>query len=254
MNEALAAGQQWRADTYAKNARFVADLGQPVVEWLAPVAGERVLDLGCGDGALTEKLVALGCRVVGVDAAPDMVGAAKARGLDARVMSGTQLLFADEFDAVFSNAVLHWIKDADAVIAGVAQSLRKGGRFVGEFGGFGNVVACRTALRAVMLARGVDPAPLDPWYFPTADAYAARLAKGGFRVDRIELIHRPTLLPTGLAGWIETFGAAFLSALPAGERAAAVAEAERLLAPLLRDEQGRWFADYVRLRFAAAKP
>lgn len=252
MNEALA-GQQWCAETYARNARFVADLGQPVVEWLAPAAGERILDLGCGDGALTEKLAALGCQVVGIDAAPDMVAAAKARGLDARVMSGAQLTFDGEFDAVFSNAVLHWIKDADAAIAGVARALRAGGRFVGEFGGFGNVVACRAALRAVLLARGIDPAPLDPWYFPTPDAYAARLAKGGFKVVRIELIHRPTLLPTGLAGWIEAFGAAFLSALPAGERAAAVAEAERLLAPLLRDEQGRWFADYVRLRFAAVK-
>lgn len=254
MTGASAGGQHWHAETYARNARFVADLGQPVVEWLAPVAGERILDLGCGDGALTEKLAALGCQIVGVDAAPDMVAAAKARGLDAQLMSGTELSFENEFDAVFSNAVLHWIKDAAAVISGVARALKHGGRFVGEFGGFGNVAACRTALRAVLLARSVDPTPLDPWYFPTKEAYATKLAEGGFKVERIELIHRPTLLPTGLAGWIETFGAAFLSALPAAERKAAVAEAERLLEPVLRDDQGRWFADYVRLRFAAVKP
>lgn len=251
MTASLPAGQDWHADTYARNARFVADLGMPVVDWLAPVAGERILDLGCGDGALTEKLVALGCTLVGIDPAADMVAAAKARGLDARVQSGTALSFGPEFDAVFTNAVLHWIKDADAVIAGVRRSLKPGGRFVGEFGGFGNVAACRTALHAVLRRRGVDPAGFDPWYFPSPAAYRARLEAGGFKVERIELIHRPTPLPTGFRGWVETFGSAFYAGLPEADRPAAMAETETLVTPILKDDQGSWFADYVRLRFRA---
>ena len=111
--------QNWSPEQYAKNARFVSDLGMPVVTLLAPRAGERILDVGCGDGPLTKKLVEFGCEVVGVDASPAMVEAAKALGLDARVIDGQSLQFAGEFDAVFSNAALHWMKQADAVIAGV---------------------------------------------------------------------------------------------------------------------------------------
>jgi SAM-dependent methyltransferase len=130
-------GQEWQAERYAAHARFVADLGMPVVEQLlAPQAGERVLDLGCGDGVLTAKLAGLGCAAVGVDAGPDMVRAARALGVDARVVDGHALAFDREFDAVFSNAALHWMKaDPDAVVAGVARALRPGGRFVAEMGG-----------------------------------------------------------------------------------------------------------------------
>jgi SAM-dependent methyltransferase len=247
-----AAGQDWPAERYAHNARFVAELGQPVVELLAPRPGERVLDLGCGDGALTERLAALGCEVVGVDAGEDMVRAARARGLDARVADGHALTFDREFDAVFSNAALHWMKrDPDVVVAGVARALRPGGRFVGEFGGHGNVAAIVTALLAVLERRGVDGRAAHPWFFPTPDAYRARLEAHGFRVEAIELIPRPTPLPTGMEGWLETFAAPFLRALLEGERAAAAGEAVELLAPSLRDKRGGWTADYVRLRFRA---
>ena len=107
----------------------------PVVEWLNPQAGERILDLGCGDGALTLKLKALGCEVVGVDSSPELVHVAQALGLDARLMDGQNLQFKAEFDAVLTNAALHWMKQPDAVIQGVGQALKPGGRFVGEFGG-----------------------------------------------------------------------------------------------------------------------
>jgi trans-aconitate methyltransferase len=137
--------QQWSPEQYAKNARFVSDLGMPVVALLAPRARERILDVGCGDGPLTKKLVELGCDVVGIDASAAMVEAAKAMGLDARVMDGQTLQFEGEFDAVFSNAALHWMKQADAVIAGVWRALKPGGRFVGEFGGDGNTA---TVLRS----------------------------------------------------------------------------------------------------------
>jgi trans-aconitate methyltransferase len=247
--------QSWEAERYARTARFVADLGQPVLDLLAPEPGERILDLGCGDGALTEKLVALGCEVVAVDAGPDMVRAARERGLDAHVMDGHALRFDAPFDAVFSNAALHWMKrDPDAVIRGVVASLKPGGRFVGEFGGFGNVAAVTTALLAVLARRGLDGTAAHPWYFPTAEAYRARLEAAGLTVESIALIPRPTPLAAGMGAWLDTFAEPFLKTMPESERAAAKEEVIGLLACSLRDEQGGWHADYVRLRFRAVLP
>ena len=241
----------WSASAYAANAGFVAALGAPVLDLLAPRAGERILDLGCGDGALTEKIVASGARVLGVDGSPDMVRAAQARGLDASVMDGQALAFSQEFNAVFSNAALHWMPDADAVAAGVARALRPGGRFVGEMGGHGNVASIVVALHASLARRGIVPGQAFRWYFPTAEAYAALLERHGFVVTQAVLIPRPTKLPTGVAGWLAIFAAPFLARLPATEHVAVLAEAEALLAGVLRTAQGDWIADYVRLRFAA---
>jgi SAM-dependent methyltransferase len=246
------AGQDWQAERYARNARFVADLGQPVVELLEPEPGERILDLGCGDGALTRKLAELGCDVVGVDAGPDMIRVARELGLDAHVVDGHELAFEREFDAVFSNAALHWMKrDPDAVVAGVARALKPGGRFVGEFGGHGNVAAIVTALLAVLARRDLDGMRGHPWYFPTPAAYRKCLEAHGFRVESIDLIPRPTPLPTGMSAWLDTFAEPMLKLLPEGERATVKEEAVELLAPTLRDEAGNWTADYVRLRFRA---
>jgi SAM-dependent methyltransferase len=244
--------QTWLADSYSEHAHFVPALGQPVLELLKPMAGERILDLGCGDGILTEKIAAAGASVVGVDAAPDMISAARKRGLDARVMDGEGLSFSKEFDAVFSNAALHWMKaDPDAVIAGVARALKQGGRFVAEMGGHGCVAAITVALMAVMERRGIDVRPIIPWYFPTVDDYGARLQRGRFTVDYIELIPRPTPLPTNMAGWLDVFAAGFFGLLPAEQRAAARDDIVEMLRPVLCDEQGRWTGDYIRLRFAA---
>jgi SAM-dependent methyltransferase len=139
--------QEWNATAYADHAHFVPALGQPVLDLLQPQPGERILDLGCGDGALTEKLVALGAQVVGVDSSANMIGAALQRSLDARVMDARALVFLNEFDAVFSNAALHWIKDdPDAPIAGAFRALKTGGRFVGELGGHGCIGAITVAL------------------------------------------------------------------------------------------------------------
>jgi SAM-dependent methyltransferase len=247
--------QNWRADRYSEHAHFVPALGQPVLELLKPLKGERILDLGCGDGVLTAKIAASGAAVVGVDAAPDMVNAAKKRALDARLMTGTDLRFESEFDAVFSNAALHWMKpDPDAVIAGVARALKPGGRFVAEMGGHGCIAAVTVAIMAVMAGYGIDVKPLIPWYFPTVDDYKARLERVGFAVDYIELIPRPTPLPTDMAGWLEVFAATFFSRLPEQQRAAARDEVIELLRVVLCDERGRWTADYIRLRFAAHLP
>lgn len=244
--------QTWSPDTYQTNAGFVAVLGAPVVDLLAPRPGEAILDLGCGDGALTAKIAATGARVVGVDGSPDMVAAARAQGLDARVMDGQALDLPERFDAVFSNAALHWMKrDPAAVVAGVARHLKPGGRFVGEFGGFGNVAACTTALLAALAAHGIDGAARHPWYFPTAEDYRALLEAAGFRVEVIQIIPRPTPLPQGMAGWYAAFAGPFVQDLPAAERSAVLRHAEDLLRPSLCDPAGRWSADYVRLRFAA---
>ena len=248
----MTSGQQsWDPERYARNARFVSDLGAPVLELLAPQPGERILDLGCGDGALTEKIAACGAEVVAVDASAEQVAGAKARGLDARVMSGEALSFQGEFDAVFSNAALHWMKDAEAVIAGVVRSLKPGGRFVGEFGGGDNVGRLRRALIAALDRRGLDGAAADPWFFPDDKAYRALLEAAGFTVESIALIPRWTPLPGEVEGWLETFGEAFTSRLPAEQRAEALAEVREAVRPELQDETGRWHADYVRLRFAA---
>jgi SAM-dependent methyltransferase len=247
----LSSAQTWDPERYARNARFVSDLGQPVLELLAPQPGERVLDLGCGDGVLTEKLVALGCSVVGVDASPPQVSAARARGLDAHVMDGQALAFEREFDAVFSNAALHWMRDRDAVIRGVGRALRPGGRFVGEFGGHGCVAKIVAAIEATLARRGIDAARLNPWYFPTPDEYAARLAAGGFEVGFIALLPRPTPLPGDLRGWLETFCETFTAALAPADRPAWLDEVCAALRPELCDAEGRWTADYVRLRFSA---
>lgn len=247
--------QDWKADRYAHHAHFVPALGQPVLELLKPLPGERILDLGCGDGVLTEKIAAAGAIVVGVDAAPDMVAAAIRRGLDARVMEGGKLQFSAEFDAVFSNAALHWMKDdPDAVIAGVYRALKPGGRFVGEMGGHGCVAAIIIAMIAVLERNGItDGAASIPWYFPTVDDYRGRLERAGFNVEYIELIPRPTPLPTDMAGWLEVFGQPLLNRLPADQRVRAIGEVVEMLRPVLCDERGRWTGDYIRLRFATRR-
>jgi trans-aconitate methyltransferase len=246
------AAQRWDAAAYERNARFVSDLGAAVLELLAPQAGERILDLGCGDGALTERIASSGARVTGVDGSPEFVDAARARSLDVHVMDGQHLAFEGEFDAVFSNAALHWMPDSVAVLAGVHRALVPGGRFVAEMGGHGNVAAIRVAVDAAVISRGIDPATYAPWYFPTAGEYRRELEAAGFHVDLIELSPRLTPIPD-MGGWIETFGAPFFAALDAASRVAARDHAVEMLRPFLCDRSGSWTADYVRLRFAARK-
>jgi SAM-dependent methyltransferase len=243
--------QTWNAATYAHNARFVADLGAPLLDLLHPHPGEDILDLGCGDGALTLKIAAGGARVLGVDGSADMVAAAQAAGVNARVANGEALPFAQEFDAVFSNAALHWMKRPDDVLAGIARALRPGGRFIAEFGGHGNVASIVVALLAIVRRYPGGASVQTPWYFPTSDVYAAKLEQHGFTIDSIALIPRPTPLPTGMDGWLETFARPFFGVVPVEEQAAARAAVVDLLRPALCDESGLWTADYVRLRVTA---
>jgi SAM-dependent methyltransferase len=246
--------QTWDPERYARNARYVADLGTSAIELLEPKTGERILDVGCGDGALTQRLVARGCNVVGIDTSFEQVAAARSRGVDAHVIDAAHLPFDGDFDAVFSNMALHWIAAADDVIAGVWRALRPNGRFVAELGGRGCIATIVSAIYAALARRGIDGDALNPWHFPGADDYGARLAAHGFRVDFIALIRRPTLLPGDFGGFLETFGEAFITAVAHSQREALVHEIREILRPTLFDPATGWTADYIVLRFAAVKP
>jgi trans-aconitate methyltransferase len=245
--------QTWDAQAYEKNAAFVHGLAGGALEWLAAKSAEYILDLGCGDGQLTRQIAMSGASVVGVDASTEMIAAARARGVVANVANAETLPYRrNEFDAVFSNAALHWVRDQDAMMAQVHRVLKPGGRFVAEMGGHGNIAAIRVALMAVLARHGYGDREDGVNYYPTAEAYSSRLTRHGFEVRRIELIPRPTpLAESGMAGWLRTFRRGVLDGLPESLRETVVAQTADLLAPALRDEEGKWMADYVRLRFIA---
>lgn len=240
----------WNAHDYAIDAGFAPVRGGAVARLLDPQRGERILDLGCGDGVLSFELDLSGAHITGVDASPELIGGARARGIAAHVMDAHAMTFERQFDAVFSNAALHWMHGADAVIAGVARALKPGGRFVAETGGHGNTVAITSALQAALCSNG-HAVPAFPWYFPTADAYAERLHAHGFQVRYIEALERPTVLPTGMRDWLRSVASPFLAGLEPAQRQRVIDDAVMLLEPTQRDARGQWTADHVRLRFDA---
>lgn len=245
----------WNSENYAVNAGFVPALGETVLSWLAPQRGEAILDLGCGDGVLTQKLVDTGAQVLGMDFSAAMLEKARERGITTRLLSGTALDYDGAFDAVFSNAALHWMGDLPKVFAGVFRALKPCGRFVGECGGFGNVAAIVTALVGALEAEGIAQARTRlPWIFPRPERTEIWLEAAGFVVRRCDLVPRPVALPTHMAGWLTTFADPFFAGLDAALAARATARALSALAASLQDETGTWHADYVRLRFEAHKP
>ena len=234
--------QTWDPALYANNGRFVALMADSLLEALEPRPHERILDLGCGDGFLTQRIAESGATLVGVDSSPQMIAAAQKQGVDARLATGEALPFEQEFDAVFSNAALHWMKDHDAVLKGVFRALKPGGRFVAEFGGQGNIAAIRVALLAVLTARGIPPELIENNRFFSSQEYQARLHRQGFVVEEITLTPRLTPLASGMAAWLETFRSSVLEQLPPAQRPDTVDEIVRLLRPVLCDQEGNWTA------------
>jgi trans-aconitate methyltransferase len=230
-----------------KEAGFVSALGLPVVELLTPKSGEKILDLGCGDGTLALKLMEIGCEVVGVDASSEFVAAAREKGVDARCLDGQKLFFDHEFDAVFSNAALHWMRTRRPSLL-ASMALKPSGRFVGEFGGRGNVARIVEALNQTLLEHNVVSGPLNPWYFPSADEYRRLLKEGGFSVRELTLFPRPTPLSDDILGWLQ-----ILASVPADDRPAFLERVREKLSGSIQDASGKWIADYVRLRFYATR-
>lgn len=245
--------QVWNANEYAKYGRYVPEyLGAPLLELLAPEPGERILDLGCGDGVLTQKLIVLGCEVIGIDTSKELIEAAKSKGIAAHVMDGQALTFSNEFDAVFSNAALHWMNNHNAVIEGVKRSLKAKGRFVGEFGGEGNVNEIRKALAISLAKRGMNIEKLNPWYFPNVNEYQKKLEQFGFTVKNINLISRPAIV-SDISDWLNMFAKSFIAELTESEGEKVFNEVREHLKDKLINDKGEWFIDYVRLRFYAEK-
>ncbi len=223
-----------------------------MLDLLNPKSGERILDLGCGDGALTRDIEKSGASVHGVDSSQSMIEVAKKRGLSSEVMSGDNLLFDNEFDAVFSNAALHWMTNKDSVLCGVANSLKPNGRFVGEFGGQGNVGTLVDAMNRVFKHHAEFGKFNNPWYFPSVEEYQQKLQNHGFHVHYIELIPRPTPLDSGVEEWLKIFSNGITKNLNQEQKSKFLNEVINLVEPHLFNE-GKWVADYVRLRFCAQK-
>jgi len=234
--------------------RFVTEFGMPVLELMNPQPGERILDVGCGLGSICEKLNGMGCTTVGVDISNTMIEAAKQLGVDARVMNAENMTFNEEFDAVYSNSALHWMRHLNRVMAGVMRALKPGGRFVGELGGKGSIATIIAAIRQVMDSHGIEMESVQSWYFPSISELSAILERAGFNIRSMELIDRPTVLPGDIRDWIKMFGRHYLDSWDASERERFLDAVKAIGEKTMVNEAGEWIADYRRMRFVAMKP
>ena len=243
---------KWNPEKYNKHTAFVSQLALPVVALLNPQEGECILDAGCGDGTLAVEIEKYGAKVVGVDMSSEMIEASKAKGIEAYVGSVTDLPYENEFDAVFSNATLHWVKDAKGAIENIAKSLKSRGRFVAEFGGMGNMHHVVVAMRTVFKNHPEFEAFQNPWYFPSIEEYKSLLESAGFEVKYIELIPRPTPMDD-ILNWLDIFANGITEHLSEEEFKVFKNECRDILVETNYTQEKGWVLDYVRLRVEAVK-
>jgi SAM-dependent methyltransferase len=248
LSDGTASTSKWDAADYAKVGAFVAELGGAALDLLDPQPGERILDVGCGEGTLTRKILERGATVLGIDNSPEMIAAARAVGIDAVQLAAEDMQFFGEFDAAFSNATLHWVLEKEQAARAIYRALKPGGRFAGEMGGEGNIKNLRQALDEELIIRGhVPPVEASNWY-ASPEEFAAVYEAAGFREVDARLIERPTPIEHGLAAWVTTFRKGWL------DRAGVPEEERAEIGAAVADRIGSNVADYVRLRFIMRKP
>ncbi len=248
-----AASPAWDPEHYDAHGRFISRYGLELLDWLAARPGERILDFGCGDGFITQEIAKTGANVVGVDLDPNMVDATRSRGLEAQLIDGAALSFDAEFDAVYSNSVLQWIKQPEPALEAIARALKPGGRFVVDVAGLGNLAAILVAMRAVGDELGGDPDLAFPFYAPTTPEFTALLRAKSFEIKRSETSPRYTALPSDLWNWIGSIFHPFFSQFDETVNETARKRVLELLEPVLRDASGQWHIDHVRVRVEARR-
>jgi SAM-dependent methyltransferase len=248
LSAGVASTSKWNAADYVRVGGFVAELGGAALDLLDPQPGERIVDVGCGEGTLTKRIVERGATVLGIDNSPEMIAAARANGIDAVLMDAADMPFTSEFDAAFSNATLHWVLEKEQAARAIFRALKTRGRFAGEMGGEGNLKKLRDALDEELIIRGYAP-PVDAanWY-ASPDAFAAIYEAAGFEQIDARLIERPTAIEHGVAEWVTTFRRGWL------DRAGVPEEERPEIGAAVADRVGSNVADYVRLRFVMRKP
>ena len=248
LSEAALSTSKWDAADYARVGAFVAELGVAALDLLDPQPGERILDVGCGEGTLTKKIIERGATVLGIDNSPEMIAAARAKGVDAVLLPAEEMQFFAEFDGAFSNATLHWVLEKEQAARAVFRALKAGRRFAGEMGGEGNIARLQQAVDEEMIIRGyAPPVEANNWY-ASPEEFAKVYEAAGFTEIDARLSERPTPIMHGIADWVLTFRKGWFDR-------AGVPEKERAdLAAAVADRFGSNVADYVRLRFIMRKP
>jgi trans-aconitate methyltransferase len=253
----MSQGPKWDADLYDEKHSFVWKMAAGLIDLLGPKSGERILDIGCGTGHLSAQIAASGAQVTGIDSSSEMIQQARSAhpSVHFEIADARALSFHQEFDAAFSNATLHWIREPERAVTCISAALRPGGRFVAEFGGKDNIAGLMSALARAWHSLSLpEPFP-NPWYYPSLAQYATLLEAHGLAVTYGLLFDRPTPLDDGERGlhhWLEMFAGSIAEAVPADLREKYLREVEKQARPdLFRD--GRWVLDYRRLRVGSHK-
>jgi 2-isopropylmalate synthase len=242
----------WNTNQYKNHASFVSDMAEDLVEVLNPKKDETILDLGCGDGTLALKIKQKCQNIIAVDLSNEMVEKTKSLGIEAYIMSATNLEFENKFDAVFSNAVLHWVKQSKLAVQNINKVLKQNGRFIAEFGGYKNINTIVQAIQEVFNQNKDYGVFNNPWYFPTTQEYKNILEQNGFEVKSINLTTRPTSVDD-ISNWLNIFANGIISHLNKEQKESFLLEVKCILENKLYTKEQGWILDYVRIRVEAKK-